>query len=76
MLHELCYDQVLYLLVVLSPDLVIASILDRFGLLAYFSRDLLGLSRRAPSWGAWSKKCFTFKSLFLAIMGVCRYPKP
>jgi hypothetical protein len=36
MLRELCYDQDLYLLqialVVLPPDLVIVSILDRFGL--------------------------------------------
>ena len=42
MLRELCYDQDLYLLqtalVVLSPDLVIVSILDRFGLLAYVHR--------------------------------------
>ena len=48
MLRELCYDQDPYLLqttlVVLSPDLVIVSILDSFRLLPYFSDDLLGTS--------------------------------
>ncbi|KDR68822.1 hypothetical protein GALMADRAFT_1032198 [Galerina marginata CBS 339.88] len=45
MLRELCYDQDLFILqtalVILPPDLVITSILDRFGLLGYFSGSYL-----------------------------------
>jgi E3 ubiquitin-protein ligase UBR1 len=45
MLRELCYDQDLFILqtalVVLDPNTVIVSILDRFGLLAYFSGAFL-----------------------------------
>ncbi|KAF8957057.1 hypothetical protein BDZ97DRAFT_1954955 [Flammula alnicola] len=45
MLRELCYDQDLFILqtalVILPPDLVIVSILDRFGLLGYFSGSYL-----------------------------------
>lgn len=45
MLRELCYDQDLYILqtalVVLDPNTVFVSILDRFGLLGYFSGAFL-----------------------------------
>ena len=62
MLRELCYDQDLYLLqtalVVLSPDLVIVSILDRFGLLPYFSGDLLGTSYEGAQLGSMVEEVF------------------
>ncbi|EEB88088.1 hypothetical protein MPER_14284 [Moniliophthora perniciosa FA553] len=41
MLRELCYDQDLFILqvalIILDPNTVIVSILDRFSLLGYFS---------------------------------------
>ena len=62
MLRELCYDQDLYLLqtalIVLPPDLVIVSILDRFGLLAYFSGDLLGTSYEGAQLGSMVEEVF------------------
>jgi E3 ubiquitin-protein ligase UBR1 len=45
MLRELCYDQDLFMmqiaLIVLDPNLVLVSILDRFGLMGYFSGAFL-----------------------------------
>ena len=62
MLRELCYDQDLYLLqtalVVLPPDLVIVSILDRFGLLAYFTGDLLGTYYEGAQLGCMVEEVF------------------
>ena len=62
MLRELCYDQDLYLLqtalIVLPPDLVIVSILDRFGLLAYFSGDLLGTTYEGAQLGSMVEEVF------------------
>lgn len=52
MLRELCYDQDLYLLqtslVLLDPDLVFVSILDRFGLVSYFSGAVIHQSYDGP----------------------------
>jgi hypothetical protein len=64
MLRELCYDQDLYLqtaLIVLPPDLLIVSILDRFGLLAYFSGDLLGTSYEGAQLGSMVEEVFYVK---------------
>ncbi|KAJ7691341.1 hypothetical protein B0H17DRAFT_1169139 [Mycena rosella] len=45
MLRELCYDQDLFILqtalIILDPDMVIVTILDRFGLIGYFSGAFL-----------------------------------
>ncbi|KAF9527898.1 hypothetical protein CPB83DRAFT_907266 [Crepidotus variabilis] len=50
MLRELCYDQDLFILqtslVLLPPDLILISILDRFGLREYFDGDIVGALRR------------------------------
>jgi E3 ubiquitin-protein ligase UBR1 len=52
MLRELCYDQDLFILqtglVVLDRDTVIVTILDRFGLLGYFSGAFLHASYEGP----------------------------
>src|ERR1700722_5173484 len=52
MLRELCYDQDLFILqtalVILDPDTVIVSILDRFGLLGYFSGAFLHQTYEGP----------------------------
>jgi E3 ubiquitin-protein ligase UBR1 len=75
MLRELCYDQDLYLLqilvalVVLPPDLVIVSILDRFGLLAYFSGDLLGTSYEGAQLGSMVKEVFYVLTTILSENG-------
>lgn len=73
MLRELCYDQDLYLLqtalVVLPPDLVIISILDRFGLLAYFSGDLLGTSYEGAQLGSMVEEVFYVLTTILSENG-------
>src|ERR1700678_4341349 len=75
MLRELCYDQDLYLLqilvalVVLPPDLVIVSIFDRFGLLAYFSGDLLGTSYEGAQLGSMVKEVFYVLTTILSETG-------
>jgi E3 ubiquitin-protein ligase UBR1 len=52
MLRELCYDQDLFILqtalIVLDPDTVIVSILDRFGLLGYFCGAFLHSAYEGP----------------------------
>ncbi|KAF8879924.1 hypothetical protein BD779DRAFT_1550399 [Infundibulicybe gibba] len=52
MLRELCYDQDLFMvqtaLIILDPNTVIVTILDRFGLLGYFSGAFLHSSYEAP----------------------------
>jgi E3 ubiquitin-protein ligase UBR1 len=51
-LRDLCYDQDLFILqtalVVLNPDTVIVTILDRFGLLAFFSDNFLHTAYEGP----------------------------
>lgn len=52
MLRELCYDQDLFILqvalIILDPNTVIVSILDRFGLLGYFSGAFLHSAYEGP----------------------------
>lgn len=51
-LRELCYDQDIYMLqvalVILDPNIVIVTILDRFGLLGYFSGAFLHSTYEGP----------------------------
>ncbi|KAJ7086018.1 hypothetical protein B0H15DRAFT_844990 [Mycena belliarum] len=52
MLRELCYDQDLFILqtalIILEPDTVIVTILDRFGLIGYFSGAFLHATYEGP----------------------------
>ncbi|TFK38761.1 hypothetical protein BDQ12DRAFT_99504 [Crucibulum laeve] len=52
MLRELCYDQDLYILqtalIILDPNTVVVTILDRFGLLGYFSGAFLHTTYEGP----------------------------
>lgn len=62
MLRELCYDQDLFILqtalVILPPDLVIVSILDRFGVLAYFSGSYMQSQYELPQLGSMVEEVF------------------
>jgi len=62
MLRELCYDQDLFILqtalVILPPDLVIVSILDRFGLLGYFSGSYLHSQYEGAQLGSMVEEVF------------------
>ncbi|CAA7266385.1 unnamed protein product [Cyclocybe aegerita] len=62
MLRELCYDQDLFILqtalVILPSDLVIVSILDRFGLLGYFSGSYLHTHYEGTQLGSMVEELF------------------
>ncbi|KAF9481254.1 hypothetical protein BDN70DRAFT_876575 [Pholiota conissans] len=62
MLRELCYDQDLFILqtalVILPPDLVIVAILDRFGLLDYFSGSYAHSQYEGPQLGSMVEEIF------------------
>ena len=62
MLRELCYDQDLFILqtalVILPPDLVLVSVLDRFGLLGYFSGSYLHAHYEGTQLGSMVEEVF------------------
>jgi len=62
MLRELCYDQDLFILqtalVIIPPDLVIVSILDRFALLGYFSGSYLHSQYEGAQLGSMVEEVF------------------
>ncbi|KAF4623369.1 hypothetical protein D9613_001400 [Agrocybe pediades] len=62
MLRELCYDQDLFILqtalIILPPDLVIVSILDRFALLGYFSGSYLHSQYEGAQLGSMVEEVF------------------
>uniref|UniRef100_A0A8H8CS44 E3 ubiquitin-protein ligase n=1 Tax=Psilocybe cubensis TaxID=181762 RepID=A0A8H8CS44_PSICU len=62
MLRELCYDQDLFILqtalVIIPSDLVIVSILDRFGLLGYFSGSYLQSQYEGTQLGSMVEEVF------------------
>ncbi|KAJ7758417.1 hypothetical protein B0H14DRAFT_3598370 [Mycena olivaceomarginata] len=66
MLRELCYDQDLFVLqtalIILPPDTVFVSILDRFGLMGTSPARRCTRTTKAPSSRTWSRSSYTFSS--------------
>ena len=62
MLRELCYDQDLFILqmvlVILPQDVVLVTILDRFGLLDYFSGSFLRSQYEGTQLGSMVEEVF------------------
>ena len=56
MLRELCYDQDIFILqtalVILDPSLVFVTVLDRFGLLSYFTGAIIEATYEGPQLGS------------------------
>jgi len=81
MLRELCYDQDLFILqtalVVLPPDLVLVTILDRFGLLGYFSGSYLRSQYEGTHLGSMVEELFYVLITILSEnTNACKMPIP
>jgi E3 ubiquitin-protein ligase UBR1 len=79
MLRELCYDQDLFILqaalVILDPDTVIVTILDRFGLLGYFSGAFLHPTYQGPQlYSMVQEVLYVFVTIFSETYNACKWP--